>query len=58
MTTIGKSLDMDADVVLDASGKLVILGGIDPHTHMEVPFGGKNPAKNFLRAGGGQAVTL
>ena len=40
VTTIGKRLDMEADVVLDASGKLVIPGGIDPHTHMELPFGG------------------
>ena len=40
VTTIGKSLDMEADVVIDASGKLVIPGGIDPHTHMELPFGG------------------
>ncbi len=30
VTTIGKRLDMEADVVLDASGKLVIPGGIDP----------------------------
>ncbi len=30
VTTIGKRLDMEADVVLDASGRLVIPGGIDP----------------------------
>jgi dihydroorotase-like cyclic amidohydrolase len=40
VTTIGKTLDVQADVVIDASGKLVIPGGIDPHTHMELPFGG------------------
>ena len=40
VTTIGKSLEMEADIVIDASGKLVIPGGIDPHTHMELPFGG------------------
>lgn len=29
----------DADKIIDASGKYVIPGGIDPHTHMELPFG-------------------
>ena len=48
VTTIGKSLDMDADVVLDASGKLVIPGGIDPHTHMELPFGGTYSSDDFF----------
>src|SRR5437660_10395688 len=28
------------DTTIDATGKLVILGGIDPHTHMDLPFGG------------------
>ena len=29
-----------ADEVLDATGRYVIPGGIDVHTHMELPFGG------------------
>ncbi len=29
-----------ADATIDASGKYVIPGGIDAHTHMELPFGG------------------
>ncbi len=45
--TIGKSLDMEADRVIDAAGKLVIPGGIDPHTHMELPFGGTSSADDF-----------
>ena len=35
-----RDLVIDADTVLDASGRLVIPGGIDPHTHIEMPFGG------------------
>jgi dihydropyrimidinase len=31
---------MTADETIDASGKWVIPGGIDVHTHMELPFGG------------------
>jgi len=31
---------MTADEAIDASGKYVIPGGIDVHTHMELPFGG------------------
>ena len=30
----------EADKVIDATGKYVVPGGIDPHTHMELPFGG------------------
>jgi len=37
---IGMDLDVAADRVIDATGKWVIPGGIDPHTHMELPFGG------------------
>ncbi len=48
VTTIGKSLEMEADVVLDASGKLVFPGGIDPHTHMELPFGGTSSSDDFF----------
>jgi dihydropyrimidinase len=37
---IGQSLDVQADRTIDASGKWVIPGAIDVHTHMELPFGG------------------
>ncbi len=39
VTTIGKSLGMESDVVIDASDKLLSFGGIDSHTHLELPFG-------------------
>ena len=38
--TIGKSLAMDADKVIDATGKLIFPGGIDPHVHLDMPFMG------------------
>jgi dihydropyrimidinase len=44
---IGKSIDTDADKVIDAKGRLVIPGGIDPHTHMELPFGGTSASDTF-----------
>jgi dihydropyrimidinase len=37
---IGQELDVTADRSIDASGKWVIPGAIDVHTHMELPFGG------------------
>jgi dihydropyrimidinase len=37
---IGDQLDVEADRTIDASGKWVIPGAIDAHTHMELPFGG------------------
>ena len=44
---IGKDLAIDADKRIDASGKLVIPGGIDPHTHLELPFGGTTTSDTF-----------
>ena len=47
ITTIGAKLDIEADVTIDAAGKYVIPGGIDPHTHMELPFGGTTASDDF-----------
>src|SRR3954453_3944152 len=40
VTLIGASLDVPADRTIDASGKYVLPGCIDPHTHLDMPFGG------------------
>ena len=48
ISVIAKTLDMEADKVIDASGKLVIPGGVDPHTHMELPFGGTSSSDDFF----------
>src|SRR5215218_7565246 len=37
---IGQSLPMTADNTIDATGKLVFPGGVDPHVHLEMPFMG------------------
>jgi dihydropyrimidinase len=44
---IGESLDMTADKVIDAAGKYVLPGAIDPHTHIEMFFGGTTTCDDF-----------
>src|SRR5215468_10896588 len=36
-----------ADRTIDAAGQYVIPGGIDCHTHMDLPFGGTNSSDDF-----------
>ena len=37
---IGKNLSVTAEKTVDASGKLVLPGALDVHTHLAMPFGG------------------
>ncbi|MGF2947667.1 dihydropyrimidinase [Microbacterium alcoholitolerans] len=44
---LGSDLKSSVDTVIDASGRFVIPGGIDAHTHMEMPFGGTEASDTF-----------
>src|ERR1700680_524319 len=48
IATIGKDLPIEnASKLIDAAGCIVIPGGIDVHTHLEMPFGGTTSADDF-----------
>lgn len=44
---IGQHLTFAADQVIDASGLLVMPGGIDPHVHLDMPFMGTYSSDNY-----------
>ncbi len=46
-TLLGHDLGSSVDRVVDATGKYVIPGGIDAHTHMQLPFGGTAASDTF-----------
>ena len=45
--TIGRNLDVQADEVVDATGKYVLPGAIDPHTHLAMPFMGTHAQDDY-----------
>ena len=47
ITLIGESLDLQADKVIDATGKYVLPGCVDPHTHLEMPWRGETTIDDF-----------
>ncbi|MFC5531915.1 dihydropyrimidinase [Cohnella yongneupensis] len=44
---IGVDLDAEGAEIVDASGCYVFPGGIDPHTHLDMPFGGTVTIDDF-----------
>ena len=52
---IGTDLDAAADRTIDAAGKYVLPGCIDPHTHLDMPFGGTVTIDDF-ESGQGSAA--
>lgn len=47
ISSIGKNLDVKTDETIDAKGKLVFPGGIDPHVHLDMPFMGTFSSDNY-----------
>jgi dihydropyrimidinase len=47
ISLIGESLDVSAERVIDAAGKYVLPGAVDPHTHLEMPWRGKTTIDDF-----------
>ncbi len=63
ITAIGKDLPIEnAGKVIDAAGRYVMPGGIDVHTHLDMPFGGTKSADDFetgtIAAAHGGTTTL
>ncbi len=44
---IGRGLPFPADTTIDAAGQYLLPGGVDVHTHMELPFGGTFSSDDF-----------
>ncbi|WP_053362876.1 dihydropyrimidinase [Bacillus sp. FJAT-27251] len=47
ISAIGRNLNENVDEVIDAKGAYLFPGGIDPHTHLDMPFGGSVTSDDF-----------
>lgn len=47
IVAIGKDLPYQADKTIDATGKLIFPGGIDPHVHLDMPFMGTSSSDDY-----------
>lgn len=56
ITDIGRGLSDPNAEVIDAAGRLVIPGGVDPHTHLENPSGSTMTSDTFLTGSRAAAV--
>ncbi len=59
---IGQKLNVPAKTVLNATGKYLLPGGIDVHTHLDMPFGGTVSSDDFasgtIAAASGGTTTI
>ena len=55
ISLIGADLDVSADRTIDASGRYILPGCVDPHTHLDMPFGGTVTIDDF-ESGQGSAA--
>lgn len=47
IVAMGQKLDDSGAEIIDAKGCYIFPGGIDPHTHLEMPFGGTVSKDDF-----------
>jgi dihydropyrimidinase len=47
VVAVALDLDVEADTVVDATDRYVIPGGVDVHTHFDLPFGGSFCSDDF-----------
>jgi len=47
ISAIGKNLQVKADKIIDATGKYIFPGGIDPHVHLDMPFMGTYSSDDY-----------